>query len=549
MHDLNLNLFYKTSFDISAIDTDGDALWAVICDIRRWMTTKWARNGIEIPSDNSTWSAFKRHNKFGSEGESKSVYFDSSIYYGESGGVYWACKIQERMTEEDTAPREWVTEMGFSYKGYDLARGTLSIVLSYGDAPGFLGPRQETPGLSIPKIVWMLLDDDQIKCSVDGRVLSRRPIELHLGDFPDFWEVVSDDHREQPVIYVSPRFRDGTSSLAVDPDAVANALGPSALVYYTDDTDFCKEMAYLLRNPELRCSNGTVRIYAARPRVNDPTDQYRHRFFPYDTICTMGVDAFVGMLRRALAQDVNFYEQMVRVDGVREKVRRATRIKRMQGEQDEVLGELADEMEQRLRDKEAENDQLSSERDRLRAENVTLTSKVAGLSDALNRKRPDSFGDIELEKWPLNPQSMVHLFRDVYPDRIDITERCEKSLDECTTKPELLWNAMADLCKVLWPLLTREDNMDIAHEFNERSNFSYARDAGSMTRKDNGLMQNYFDVYRGAKINVEQHIKKGSNESKDNFLRIYFCFHQKSKKIILSHVGKHLDNYMTRSIH
>ena len=29
MHDLNLTLFYKTSFQIRALDGDGDALWAL----------------------------------------------------------------------------------------------------------------------------------------------------------------------------------------------------------------------------------------------------------------------------------------------------------------------------------------------------------------------------------------------------------------------------------------------------------------------------------------------------------------------------------------
>ena len=40
MHDLSLTLFYKTSIDIESIDKNDDALWSLVCDIRRWMTRK-----------------------------------------------------------------------------------------------------------------------------------------------------------------------------------------------------------------------------------------------------------------------------------------------------------------------------------------------------------------------------------------------------------------------------------------------------------------------------------------------------------------------------
>ena len=67
MHDLNLTLFYKTSFQISALDGDGDALWGLVCNIRNWMTSKWRANGIDIPYQNAIWSQFKTGSSITSE--------------------------------------------------------------------------------------------------------------------------------------------------------------------------------------------------------------------------------------------------------------------------------------------------------------------------------------------------------------------------------------------------------------------------------------------------------------------------------------------------
>lgn len=48
MHDLNLNLFYETSFDVEAIGDEGDALWSRVMSIFRWICGKWEKRGIRI---------------------------------------------------------------------------------------------------------------------------------------------------------------------------------------------------------------------------------------------------------------------------------------------------------------------------------------------------------------------------------------------------------------------------------------------------------------------------------------------------------------------
>lgn len=70
-----------------------------------------------------------------------------------------------------------------------------------------------------------------------------------------------------------------------------------------------------------------------------------------------------------------------------------------------------------------------------------------------------------------------------------------------------------------------------------------------MTRKNNSLMQQYFDEYDGRQINVETHIKSGSRETDSKFIRVYFAYDEQTERLVVSYMGGHLDNYSTQFIH
>ena len=301
MHDLSLNLFYKTEFDIQTVDPEGDALWELVMGIRGWICGKWARSHVEIPRDVSRWTQFKKGLSADLDDADRVVHFDSAAFWTSDEMGRWACSITETVQDTSHAPRQWVTEIGFLEES--RGKGRVSLVLTYGDRPGFLGSVQPEPSASIPRLVKDLLDNDRLRCTVSGTPAPAQPIELCVGEFPKFWELVSDERRDAPVVLVSPRFPSGEqASLLVDPAHISDALGPSAFVFYTTDQDFCAEMAYELPYDTLRCSNGAVRIYAEHPRMDEPGDSRRHRFFSARSIEEIGSARFVEMLRRALAQ-------------------------------------------------------------------------------------------------------------------------------------------------------------------------------------------------------------------------------------------------------
>lgn len=546
MHDLNLNLFYETSFDIAVRGDEDDALWSLVMSIRRWICGKWRRRGVRIESDARAWSRLK--NASGSLSDRKgTVRVESARVELENGELLWGCKITETFFESRRATRRWCTEIGFS--SASTACGTVSIVLSYGDSPGYLGELQDEPAPSIPRVIQSLLENQNLNCTSSGRGVDVIPTELHEGDFTSFWAFVSDPRRTIPVVYLSPRFpSEEAPELAVDPAALALALGPSAVVFYALDRRFCAEMGKGIDSRDLRCENGQVRVYAERPRFEEKGDGRRHRFFTHREIESMGPDRFIRLVRRALAQDVSVYENMARVGTIQELVRRQRIARAAERRADERVRETEDDILEDALTLEHDLQEARRERDEARAEAHALSLKCNALEQALAARGADAPERPELGSWPMSPLEIGALFRFAFCDVLDFTEQGWKSLDDCRTDAKVLWNALHDLCTIAHGLYENDDALEIRGEFERRSHFEFSPSAGTMTRKDNRLMAGNRDVYQGRELNCEAHIKAGSREGDPGFIRVYFAYDRQSGKIIVSGCGGHRDNFSTRKV-
>ena len=547
MHDLNKTMFHKTSFDIRTTDEGDDALWSLLCSLRAWATRKYPA----LPREAAFWSVLKRTGRVPFQ-EGCPVRFRSELCL-EDGGNHWALTIEEIAEEPGAAPRHWTTEISFAWTAVDA--GSVAVVLSYGDTPGFLGPCQPEPALTFPGFIRTILENDRLVSTASGRPLSLEPTLLHVGQFKDLWNFIADGERETPLVYISPRFEPGSDepSFAVNPKRVAAALGPSAFVCYSQDGAFTQEMCACIPDLAFRCCHGTVRVYAGRPRVEESSDAGRHRFFPARDIEAMGEEAFIGILRRALAQDVHFYETMLRADGV--KRRRAWLIHTKQVK-DESVSEALDMVEAAEEEKAVavdlleelhhENDQLKARNDELESELYLAQAKATTLEGQLSRAGRQTESADDLHCWPLPYEDILRLFCAHHGDRVDFTDRAYQSLGDCITEPALVWNALHDLCAIAHPLFASRDAGDYAKKFNAQSTFELKRGAGKMTRKDSRLMTQYQDTYQGRAINAEAHLAKGKDDASPNSLRLYFAFDEETGRIIVSSIGKHLDNYSTR---
>lgn len=561
LQDLNATMFYKAKFSIQATDNGpDDLLWYIILNIRGWITNKWNSRGKAdvIESRLGHWSHFKTGGKFYDLSHLNRIYAES-VFHQENNDpstISWACKIVEKPeVESGYAPREWVTEIG--YEASSAKTCELSYVVTYGDMAGFIGFCQPAPVPSVPRVIRTLLKDSAIICSMGPDQLFPYATKLNPGEYPSFKEVLFSDKRVMPIIYISPRRvaeDSDEAQLLIDPQKIADGVAANALVFYSDSLDFTQEMKYM-GNSNYQCANGAIRIFRPNIDLQDEADPNRHRFLSARFIEEHGANKIVDLLRRAMAQDVHFYETLFRLEDCRaliEKKLHQERIERIrkqsQGEVDEAATAFLEESEQRAI-AERSNRLLQEENDRLKTENYNL-----GIQRDMYKGRAEQVSIIEaaaksvrcISEYPNTPANIARYFETVYPERIAFTERAYRSMEDCGTKNDVLWEAFYRIANDLYNLI--KSNPSTAYsEFKNQTGWEIARSEGRQTRCDSKMMRQYIDRYNDQEIDIEAHVKNANRESDPKFVRIYFAYDPSvADKIIIGHCGSHLENFSTR---
>lgn len=565
MLDLNSTLFFKGKFQIKAKSSDNDLLWLLVQKIKIWMVPKWRRNKEYIPNELSQWTGWKYGSQIVSE---NGIVYLKSVYHQRNDSMqFWACKITESWPSQNGyAPREWITEIGFEQNTQDSA--TISIVIYYSDRPGFIGPCEKNPEGTIPKIIRLFIEDQSIECRIESYPFNLQAIHLMPGDFPKFWGIVCDEDRDIPVIYISPRRISDTTRAGenlVDPQKVVNLLGPNALVYFADDIDFSREMTQLCNPSSFGCYSGAIRIYAPHPRIQATDDSYRHRYISTRNLADLG-DEVYSILRRALAQDVHFYDKMFRMEDCKHLNDRMEAEKRKQIYQETIENTILDtaiEQEKALQEQiekiDDERLQWELERDEYISRIKDLESELyesnaredAYRSDAIvSNTRKEALDAVrKISQYPQTARAVAEFFLTHFADRIDFTENGIASLKDCITKLDILWDALYQMCTLLYDLYEADEVKLVDQEFNRRSKLELARSEGAMTRKDTRLMRQYTDTYNGKEIDIQAHIKTSeNNETSNRFLRIYFYYDSNIHKIIIGSCGKHKENYTSQKV-
>lgn len=551
MLDLNRTMFYKARFDVSVSD-GSDVLWEIVHKIRKWTMKKAARGGYQISGETKDWTAFKNGGEIKARGAD--VCLNSWMHI--EGGVYtWACRYRENISvDKGVAPRQWVTEIGF--EGRTLSEGTLSLVLSYGDRQGYIGSLQRVPEPSIPNLVKLILGDRAIECTVSGYDVKHNPIKVTPGNSGDVCRMILDRNREIPVVLVTYRESWDDDSSNVNPMELYGLLGPNAIICYTEGATDLQSINNLLRAHDLHCYAGSVRIYSTLPHPGEEGDSARHRFIPFDSIEKDGKEFVYEILRRALAQDINFWDDMLRMEDVRRLNRESDHKKRIADLksrfEDEALAEMVDAEECKVA-AERERDEAQEDLRECKQRNRVLEAQCENMKDALARRGNSSddgkvVAAIEvMSQMPPTPREIADLVVVMYPDKLDFTEKGWRSLEDCGTSPGILYEALRDMCGKLHPLFLDEFQGDIVHEFGSISRFELARGEGRMTRKDKKLMAQREDVYQGRPLDIEKHVKSSTgNPNSEGFVRIYFGWDELTRKVVIGDCGGHKDNYSTR---
>lgn len=556
MLDLNSTMFYKSKFTISATDTSSDLLWNIVCEIRNWMTKKWNYKGdIVLPSDIKKWTGLKNGSRIFSEPGENVVYIESEHFcLPETDKQYWACRITEkRPPRAGVAPREWVTEIGYEQE----LKGTaiFSCVITYSDAAGFIGECEDVPAPSLPKLVANLISNPKVVCKFGIDDVSLQPKELKAGDWPDFWQRIVSEDRACPYIYISPcriSSEPDKTELLIDPVVLANAVCGNAVVYFSKDYGFTNEMSYI-GPEEYVCYGGAIRVYQPDIKAVGKEDSYRHRFLPASSISSEGAEHILLMLRRALVQNVHFYDTFFRVAECRKKkdeTNRRQRLAEIQEQHRKVIDEIKDqqldeavEEEQKRLEAEEREAELQIEIDTYKQNIYNLSAQVESFRSAASKCRELESAltsRLEIRTVPLTQADVVIYFRTIFGDRIGFAEEAMKSLKGCTIPIADLWSVLYALSTVMNTLIV-SDNIDPYKEFQRQTGIACSRGEGRMTRKDKVLMRQFVVQYNGEEIDIEPHITFPKFSQS-----VHFGYSYVASKIVIGHCGEHLKIYTTQ---
>ena len=569
MIDLNSTLFYKCNFVLRG---DTDVLWEVIHAIRTWLLSKHNRYGQVVKEDLREWTKIKfdisNRNLSNDLGK---VYIESCNHFGYKTSVhYWACKVVETFFagERGIAPRKWITDIGLNLLSENHAE--LSYVVSYSDAAGYIGLCEPDPEISLPKVIRLLINHKKIETTYGNDVILDKPIKKHAGDLPDFWIHVLAKDRELPIVLVSPeKTLDNEFIFPVPPHELAEALVGNATVYYSDSHVFFEEMDYFV-SLRYRCKKGEIRIFYSPCNPNEPDDYSRHRYISTQDIQRWGKDGVIRVLRRALCQDIHFYDsqKLIRLETCKdmneenaylERLEKTSKTadlkveyikKRAESSNEELMQEALKVVDQ-LQQVESEKRALDRQVTDLKNEKYSLESRInsylpivtsAGvIENALIRLK-------EIDEYPETATDLAKLFICIYPESIDFTERGWRSLEECEKNLSIIWQTLWHSATSLRDLYMLESG-DMEKLFDDSvSGFSLARGQGRGTRRDADLMRNFVDTYSGREISIETHLRKGINDNDPRSIRSYFCYLPDEKKIVIGHIGNHLESNLSRKI-
>lgn len=583
MNDLNLVTFFKSSFQLRAQQDNVDILWEIVMVIKKWACEKYNRNGcILIPDYIGLWTKFKRGNSLYSMDDGKLYYSQSIAFQSKNDqNVYWACKITESpIPRQGYAQRSWFTEIVYRELQGEIH---FDFVVKYGDRAGFIGHYEPIPEMTTPLIIKYILRHNKIACYSGCARLYSDPIKLKIGDGEMFHELVYNPERNVPIIYISPEkiinLCPQEGRVIVSPYDINKCVLGNASVYYSTLNEFSDELEYCM-GKYMTCKNGDIRVYFPIKNKSDvEAEAQRHRLLFAKTIKEWGEKEVLQIFRKAFTQNSAFYQKVydyytcllirgreehqgqmddkeVAIKQLEEKI---NDIKNLTADERNRLKESLEQLDKEKKDLKEEKSLYFSEWEKAQAELEECKDelyRVSKQNDALQNKNIDSNALNNKEqfvnsfaKLPESCNEVVQKIAALFPQRIFFSEKAMKSLEDCITDHTLLWKLLFGMVTIFYDDL-QSNPANAAKEFAEQIGFEYARNAGMQTRKDNKLMRNYQDTFNGVSVNIEQHFKKGNDDSSKHNLRVYFADVGDAHPLLfIGHIGKHIPNYSSRKIH
>lgn len=346
-------------------------------------------------------------------------------------------------------------------------------------------------------------------------------------------------------------FNGDSEALSREAHKIARDLaGKAQVITLPQDSEFAQELRHVLSR-ELHIKHGTFRVFF--PMRKGPVRGTRHRWFHIEDADYYEQRA--GLVN-ALLKNYNLTEESAvkNISEVGRMISRANLLTNLaSGDNREAqLQEFIDEYTKLEEEKsvvEQERDFYLEEHADMEGQLAELNGKLQALSHHSARQHKDlqvcyqsNFG-----KLPSTLEETVRVKAELLKDRIIFTEEAFKSAADYNKCQSLdhAWKILFHIGTTLYDIkYSGEPVGDIEKRFKELSGYEYAKTEGQNTKNDSRLRQSRKFKHDGRDYELWSHIKHGIEEPK--LIRVYFDYDDQNKKIIVGHVGAHLDNASTR---
>lgn len=208
----------------------------------------------------------------------------------------------------------------------------------------------------------------------------------------------------------------------------------------------------------------------------------------------------------------------------------------------EEFEELANIFEKEARDWEEKYNYIKNENDKLK-QNALCSS---GYSQP-EMRNPEIRNPV-IKDLPESFEKCVEIGESVFSN-LEFSEDSKKSSSEAKDgknpkNVRMLWKILWNIDSVLFNLKFNSGAVDLAREFKNQTGFHYSRGEGQRTNADSKLIRARKFFHKGRSFDKLLHVKpQGSLD-----WRVYFDYDNENRKIVIGHIGDHLDNATTRKL-
>ena len=209
---------------------------------------------------------------------------------------------------------------------------------------------------------------------------------------------------------------------------------------------------------------------------------------------------------------------------------------------DELKLQVADEYKRGQQSEKSRADMLQTEKEKLQKMHYEDSARIQTL-ETDNREARGFRQAVEairsLSELPQTGAEVVTYFCNIFSERLDFTDRGRRTAEKCGIRPDALWYYLYQMATALYDLYL-EDGTDIEKAFLEATGIELALTEGSMSHKDNRIMNHRRDTYLGKEVFTEAHMKLSAQRTGFEHQRIYYCFDRETQKLIIGSVGEHM---------